>query len=123
MFLRGTRGCVRFLSSLSLPLESELKTAYRQPEDPNAIKVQASESFDLLVEIEEGIQPKWFAGLHTKATEVLTPVSVVNALIGHQNQAEEESEVEEAKAKAEAEAETGFEALQTHQHTGHKHRA
>ena len=48
-------------------------------------------------------------------------MSVINPLIDHQNHAEKESEVEEAKAKAEAE--TGFEALQTHQHTGHKHRA
>ena len=84
MFLRGTRGCVRFLSSLSLPTESELKTAYRQTEDSKEVNAQASESFDLLVETEERIQPKWFAGSHTKATEVLTPVSVVN-LIGHPN--------------------------------------
>ena len=102
MFLRGTRGCVRFLSFLSLPPESELKTAYQQTEDPKAVNAQASESFNLRVEMKERIQPKWFAGLHTKATEVLTPVSVINPLIDHQNHAEKESEVAKAKAKAKA---------------------
>jgi hypothetical protein len=52
---------------------------------------------------------------------VLTPVSVINTLIDHPNQAVEKSETEEAEAKAEAE--TGFEALQIYQLTGHKHRA
>jgi len=31
--------------------------------------------------MKERIQPKWFAGLHTKATEVLAPASVVNLMI------------------------------------------
>lgn len=47
---------------------------------------------------------------------MLTPVSVINTLIDHPNQAVEKSE--EAEAKAKAEAETGFDALQTYQLTG-----
>jgi len=47
-------------------------------------EIHGSESFNLRVEMKERIQPKWFAGLHTKVTEVLTPVSVVN-LIDHPN--------------------------------------
>jgi len=46
--------------------------------------VQASESFVLLVGMKERIQPKWFAGLHTKATEVLAAASVVKLMITKQ---------------------------------------